>query len=630
MRLNKYIYTYTLAALAACSVAHAQTKQSTTAPTAVSIINQANKEVIKNPTNAYKLASEALELSLSKKDKKSEAQAYNTLGTLYYNAGDYSKAITYFTKAQEIHKVITDPRNEEYTLKYLAESYNKLNKKDIASSYYEKVEKSSNSSSRKTDYRLKNSKIKGEEGKTKEAINDLENELKYNRKLDPKQKIDIYLELGNLYIADNKTQKGVDNINLALKLSNNAPNDSIASTSLSYAWSVYDKNNLTAQNFNTQKLALDTAIITNNLALENTANYNLGRSFMYTDANKAVPYFQRSEALTKNQPKKIDHIKAVESLSEAYERSGEYKKALEKYKEYIGLVDSIKESDIAGKLQNEILTNKYDIQESRIKELLLKQIEKEKAIRSQRNTILGLIFGISAFLILTYFLVKNIRQKQRANTIIQLASLRSQMNPHFIFNSLNSVNGFISNNEERKANRYISDFSKLMRTVLNNSNNPTITLADEIKSLEIYMSLEHSRFEDKFDYEIVIDQDLNSGEIEVPPMLIQPYVENAVWHGLRYRETIGFLLLHIAQKGSKLIATIEDNGIGRTKSQKLKTAHQQDYKSTGIANTKERIRLLNKLHGENFSVVITDLEKDEVAQGTRVEIEMPLNTKVYA
>lgn len=621
---------YTLAALAACSVAHAQTKQSITTPTAASILNQANQQVLKNPTNAYKLASEALELSLSTKDKKSEAQTYNTLGTLYYNAGDYGKAITYFTKAQEIHKVVTDPKNEEYTLKYLAESYNKLNKKDIASSYYDKVEKTSNSSSRKTDYRLKNSKIKGEEGKTKEAINDLENELQNNRKLDPKQKIDIYLELGNLYIADNKTQKGVDNINLALKLSNDARNDSIASTSLSYAWSVYDKNNLVAQNFTTQKLALDTAIITNNLALENTANYNLGRSFMYTDANKAVPYFQRSAQLTQNQPNKIEHIKAVESLSEAYERSGEYKKALEKYKEYIGLVDSIKEVDIEGKLQNEILGNKYDVQESRIKELLLKQIEKEEAIRSQRKTILGLIFGISALSVLTYFLVKNIRQKQRANTIIQLASLRSQMNPHFIFNSLNSVNGFISNNEERKANRYISDFSKLMRTVLNNSNNPTITLADEIKSLEIYMSLEHSRFEDKFDYEIAIDQELNSEEIEVPPMLIQPYIENAVWHGLRYREKKGFLSLHIAQKGSKLIATIEDNGIGRVQSEKLKTAHQQDYKSTGIANTKERIRLLNKLHGENFSVVITDLEINEVAQGTKVVIEMPLHTKVYA
>jgi len=621
---------YTLAALAACSVAHAQTKQSITTPTAASILNQANQQVLKNPTNAYKLASEALELSLSTKDKKSEAQTYNTLGTLYYNAGDYGKAITYFTKAQEIHKVVTDPKNEEYTLKYLAESYNKLNKKDIASSYYDKVEKTSNSSSRKTDYRLKNSKIKGEEGKTKEAINDLENELQNNRKLDPKQKIDIYLELGNLYIADNKTQKGVDNINLALKLSNDARNDSIASTSLSYAWSVYDKNNLVAQNFTTQKLALDTAIITNNLALENTANYNLGRSFMYTDANKAVPYFQRSAQLTQNQPNKIEHIKAVESLSEAYERSGEYKKALEKYKEYIGLVDSIKEVDIEGKLQNEILGNKYAVQESRIKELLLKQIEKEEAIRSQRKTILGLIFGISALSVLTYFLVKNIRQKQRANTIIQLASLRSQMNPHFIFNSLNSVNGFISDNEERKANRYISDFSKLMRTVLNNSNNPTITLADEIKSLEIYMSLEHSRFEDKFDYEIAIDQELNSEEIEVPPMLIQPYIENAVWHGLRYREKKGFLSLHIAQKGSKLIATIEDNGIGRVQSEKLKTAHQQDYKSTGIANTKERIRLLNKLHGENFSVVITDLEINEVAQGTKVVIEMPLHTKVYA
>ena len=541
---------YTLAALAACSVAHAQTKQSITTPTAASILNQANQQVLKNPTNAYKLASEALELSLSTKDKKSEAQTYNTLGTLYYNAGDYGKAITYFTKAQEIHKVVTDPKNEEYTLKYLAESYNKLNKKDIASSYYDKVEKTSNSSSRKTDYRLKNSKIKGEEGKTKEAINDLENELQNNRKLDPKQKIDIYLELGNLYIADNKTQKGVDNINLALKLSNDARNDSIASTSLSYAWSVYDKNNLVAQNFTTQKLALDTAIITNNLALENTANYNLGRSFMYTDANKAVPYFQRSAQLTQNQPNKIEHIKAVESLSEAYERSGEYKKALEKYKEYIGLVDSIKEVDIEGKLQNEILGNKYAVQESRIKELLLKQIEKEEAIRSQRKTILGLIFGISALSVLTYFLVKNIRQKQRANTIIQLASLRSQMNPHFIFNSLNSVNGFISDNEERKANRYISDFSKLMRTVLNNSNNPTITLADEIKSLEIYMSLEHSRFEDKFDYEIAIDQELNSEEIEVPPMLIQPYIENAVWHGLRYREKRDFYRYTSLRKGA--------------------------------------------------------------------------------
>lgn len=608
----------------------AQSKKDVTAPSAPFIINQANQKVIENPSEAYNLATEALEISLSTKDKKSEARSYNTLGTLYYNTGDYNKAITYFTKAQNIYKTVDDNKNEEYTLRHLAESYEKLNQKGKASGYYEQVEQKTNSSSRKTDYRVKNSRIKGKDGKAEEAISDLESELLNNRQLDPQQKIDIYLELGNLYLAEKKQDKGVDNINKALEISGKVANDTILSNSLNSAWQIYEGNNLSELNYTTQKLALDSAVFSNNVTVQNSANYNIGLSLLDKNAEKAVPYFEQSFKLTKDQKNKTDHIKAVERLSEAYERSGEYKKALAKYKEYVGLVDSLKESEIEGKLQNELLSNKYEVQESRIKELLLKQIEKEKAIQSQRYTILGLIIGISAFLILTYFLVKNIRQKQRANTIIKLASLRSQMNPHFIFNSLNSVNGFISNNEERKANRYISDFSKLMRTVLNNSNNPTITLADEIKSLEIYMSLEHSRFADKFDYEIIIDQNLNTEDIEVPPMLIQPYVENAVWHGLRYKDTKGFLSLSIAQKDGKLRVTVNDNGIGRAKSQKLKTAHQQDYKSTGIANTKERIRLLNKLHNEHFSVAITDIKKGDTIQGTKVELEMPVHTKANA
>ena len=114
------------------------------------------------------------------------------------------------------------------------------------------------------------------------------------------------------------------------------------------------------------------------------------------------------------------------------------------------------------------------------------------------------------------------------------------MNPHFIFNALNSVNGYIAKNDERKANRYLSDFSILMRAVLENSEKDFIPLNKEIELLQLYLKLEHSRFSDKFSYDIQIDSQVKITEFNIPPMLLQPYVENAIWHGLRYKEEIGF------------------------------------------------------------------------------------------
>ena len=153
-----------------------------------------------------------------------------------------------------------------------------------------------------------------------------------------------------------------------------------------------------------------------------------------------------------------DEIEAAEKLSLAYEKAGQFDKALAAYKRYVGMVDSAKEANLKGKFTNELLSAKYQIQESRIQDLEMRQKEREKSIRRQRWMILGLLAGLGLLLFLTYFLVKNIRQKQKSNALIRLASLRSQMNPHFIFNSLNSVNRFISENDEVKANSYLADF----------------------------------------------------------------------------------------------------------------------------------------------------------------------------
>jgi len=192
------------------------------------------------------------------------------------------------------------------------------------------------------------------------------------------------------------------------------------------------------------------------------------------------------------------------------------------------------------------------------------------------------------------------------------------MNPHFIFNALNSVNHFIAEQDERTANKFLSEFSQLMRLVMENSQEDFIPLFKEQEILALYLKLEHYRFRDKFDYTIDTDESINAEAIEVPPMLIQPYIENAVWHGLRYKEEKGMLTLRFYQEDKTLMVEITDNGIGRKRSAALKTANQKKHNSTGLKNIQERLGIINKVYKANYQVTIEDLEP-----GTRVRIQLP-------
>jgi LytS/YehU family sensor histidine kinase len=195
------------------------------------------------------------------------------------------------------------------------------------------------------------------------------------------------------------------------------------------------------------------------------------------------------------------------------------------------------------------------------------------------------------------------------------------MNPHFIFNALNSVNQFISQNDERTANKFLSEFSRLMRLVLENSQEDFISLQKEEEIISLYIKLEHYRFRDKFDYTVRIDEDLSKDTIEVPPMLIQPYIENAVWHGLRYKESKGKLDIHIGKSSHGLKVEITDNGIGRKKSAELKTENQKKHNSTGLKNIEERLKILNTVYKTNYQVQVYDLPLNT---GTSVIITIPI------
>jgi LytS/YehU family sensor histidine kinase len=236
--------------------------------------------------------------------------------------------------------------------------------------------------------------------------------------------------------------------------------------------------------------------------------------------------------------------------------------------------------------------------------------------------IYGLIFIILIVATASYFSYKNAVASKIANQLLALKSLRSQMNPHFIFNALNSVNHFIAQQDERTANKFLSEFSQLMRLVLENSQEDFIPLNKEQEILALYLKLEHYRFRDKFDYTIDIDEGINTELIQVPPMLIQPYIENAVWHGLRYKESKGNLVLRIKQQPDNLVVEIQDDGIGRKKSAELKTANQKKHNSTGLRNIQERLKILNRVYKANYKVQIDDLPE---GKGTIVRVFLPVH-----
>ena len=260
------------------------------------------------------------------------------------------------------------------------------------------------------------------------------------------------------------------------------------------------------------------------------------------------------------------------------------------------------------------------------KDFVLEEKE-EELLRTQVNTqkwIIGLLsLLLGASLIFFYFLNKNVKAKRKANQLLLLKSLRTQMNPHFIFNALNSVNNFIAKNDEKAANKFLSEFSRLMRKVLDHSQKDLISFEEEIELNELYLKLEHFRFRDKFEYQIEKNINLNTYDLEIPPMLIQPFIENAVWHGLRYKEEKGNLKIAIDEKENHLLITVQDDGIGRTRSKELKTTNQKKYKSTGLDNVSRRVTLINEVYQKNYEIHVADASNNEDS-GTLVTIKIPI------
>lgn len=243
-----------------------------------------------------------------------------------------------------------------------------------------------------------------------------------------------------------------------------------------------------------------------------------------------------------------------------------------------------------------------------------------------------LITGTLLFSIVIFFIFRiRVNAINRRNDLLlninlyKQQSLRQQMNPHFIFNTLNSIQLYILERDPISSHKYLTKFSRLMRMTLDNSLRSTIPINDEIEALRIYLDLEKLRLEGKFTYEIDCGTDKNILNYKIPTLLLQPYVENAIWHGIMLKQNqSGWVIIKLREDGEIIHCTISDNGIGRKQANKIRTSQNKEYKSRGSQITQQRIDLLNSMYHDKFNIRYEDLyNTDNQPIGTIVHISIP-------
>ncbi|HRO39944.1 MAG TPA: histidine kinase [Flavobacteriales bacterium] len=228
--------------------------------------------------------------------------------------------------------------------------------------------------------------------------------------------------------------------------------------------------------------------------------------------------------------------------------------------------------------------------------------------------------------------INAIRKEARLTTVfnkrladVELTALRAQMNPHFLFNALNSIRHHVLNSRPEEADRYLSKFARLIRLILDHSDQRTVPLADELQALRLYLELEASRFDDKFSFHIQVDPSIDASTTMIPPLLIQPYLENAIWHGLMQKSEGGELVLRIGRDGHRLRIEVEDDGIGRAKAAEIKSRSALKKRSMGMSITQQRLAMIEKQQGIHCDLQVEDLVlPDGGPGGTRITLLIPL------
>jgi tetratricopeptide (TPR) repeat protein len=555
-------------------------------------------------------ASYDVEKKLKKNSSDQEvAESYYVLAIELIKDEDWKKAESYLKKA--IQLVVDDKNNSRISLYYreLARVQEKLNKKGEAITNYENAEKRSKDPNfqklNKNDVqRLQNSS-------TMQMEMDFldNNSAVLSNTNNTKEKTQVLQQKGDLNLRMNQPEVAITNYQDALDFVIQKPKEAIPI--MEQIASVYSQTKEYDKAIEMQlRLIAKADSIGDTLTVIQQLRGLATLYFLNESPKEGFKTLQNGYQLAL-QFHNIIEAKNTLLLYLKFDKTGEFKPLI---LNFINSLDSLLPLD------RSLFDNKlFEITEEKIAQLE-KEKELSKELISKKNSY-NWMLGMAVILLSTILLIIiwGYRSVTRKNYKIALQSLRREMNPHFIFNSLNSVNQFIAHNNELEANKYLTSYSTLMRKSMENSNTDFITIANELEMISKYLELEKLRFPEIFTSSIEVDPSIDTETTKIPNMLIQPNIENAIWHGLRYRESQGVLTVKIQKQEAHILITIEDNGIGISKSESLKTINQKMHTSRGLKNVKERIHLLNKLYKSHIKLDIMDKQVAET--GVIVKIE---------
>ncbi|TAL58671.1 MAG: tetratricopeptide repeat protein [Bacteroidetes bacterium] len=523
--------------------------------------------------------------SIAVQSKKGIAASYGNMGIVYMEQGDYPKALEYYLKALKIVEETGDKNRIAIQLGNIGSIYNNQYDYPKALEYYIRA-------------------------------------LKLFEELGNKEKIATVLSnTGIIHWYQEDYPRALEYYLKALKIREELKSKSGMSNLLGNIGAVYhaEKNYPEALEYYLKalKAAEETGDKTRiAIWLGNTGG-------LYTALKKydeAEKYLLKSLFIAE-QISSLDDIKVGhQHLSELYEAMGKFAKALEHYKKAMVVKDSIFNKEKNQEIIRKIMNYEFEKKEANAQKTMEIEIEHYKQTRNL--VILGSISGLALIFVgyNRYRLKQKIKyQKQLTN--LERKALHLQMNPHFIFNSLGSIGSFIVQNDAKSSLKYLASFSKLIRIILENSKDDYVTLYKEMELLQNYLELEQLRSDNKFDFSVIHDIPM-ADRVTVPPMLIQPFVENAVLHGILPKNDRGNIAVRFYEKNKTLVCEIEDDGVGRTFS---KTEKNTTHQSMAMDIIQNRLNTMSAMTSEKMKFRVEDKKNDKgEPAGTKVVLEMPV------
>lgn len=569
---------------------------------------------------SFKKASRKIQTGIEKNNRDTLAQGYFDLGETYYQKGELDKSEMFYQKSRILFEKIADAEGIAKSSRALAKVQEDLHKNKDAISNYSLAQENSLKTGDSTSTNLNANDIS--RLLKPDSMQEQQRFLQKNIKLgllnkDTNEIVANYSRIGDINLKNKKIHTALNAFNSAYFFSKNNPEQA-----LRYNQRITDVY-IDDQNFpkaiETKQEILQQSFVQNSTQLKAREIASLANIYIRKkEDSTAVKLLQESYALSVKNGHTLEARECIRKLDSIFQSKDKKELSLQLYKDFLAQLPDIidKDSSLA---DNRIVAET----ESRIKELETEKALKDDLIRRKNifnYSLIGSIIILVAFMLVILYILRKLRIK---NKKIALQSLRREMNPHFIFNSLNSINQFIASNNELEANQYLTKFSTLMRRVMENSKEDFVLFSKEMELLQNYLDLEKSRFPDKFDFHIAIDDALLADEhLYIPGMLIQPHLENAIWHGLRYMEAKGHLQLSFTKEATGVQIIIEDNGIGIAESKKSKTENQKKHSGRGITNTLERIKILNELYHQDITCQVED--KQAPQHGVKVKISVPL------